>query len=132
VTSVAGDCCFVVFVAVNAPLHLHHLLGLYDLLKQHVAVAAFALCFRVFAMAEENEVGNLIDAPGWNVPFGHAHVTHLALLHRGEAGKVRAHGTRVAGHTLQLQWSVLLVIEGSRLVSSVHGYGKEKATKESE
>jgi hypothetical protein len=119
VTSVAGDCCFVVFVAVNAPLHLHHLLGLYDLLKQHVAVAAFALCFRVFAMAEENEVGDLIDAAGWDVPFDHIHVTHLALLHRREAGKVRALGALVARHALQLQWSVLLVIEGSPLVSSV-------------
>jgi hypothetical protein len=96
VTSVAVDCRFAAFVAVNAPFHLYRLLGLYDLLKHHVSMATFALCFRVFGMAEENEVGNLVDAAGGNVPFHHIHVTHLALLHRGEACKVRAQGTLMA------------------------------------
>lgn len=94
----------VALMAVHAPLHLYCLLELYHLLLHHVAMATLALdlCCGMFAMAEEDEVGNFVDPPGWYLPVRHIDVADTTLRQRRKAGQVAPCGLRVARGALEL------------------------------
>lgn len=61
-TGVAARGGLIDLVAIDAPLHLHGLLGLYHFLQHHFAMATLAFDFGegMFGMAEEYKVGRFI------------------------------------------------------------------------
>jgi hypothetical protein len=93
VTSITNGGRLVAFVTIYAPLHLYGLLDQDDLLLHDVAVTTLALdlCHRVLAVAEENKVGQFVEAARRNFSICGTDVTHFALLrYRGSLPRPRA------------------------------------------
>jgi len=104
VTSNTNDGRLVAFVTIYAPLHLYGLLDLEDLLLHDVAMTSPALdfCHRMLTVAEENKVGQFIEAARRNFSICHIDVTDFALLRCRETCQVTARRVLVARDALQL------------------------------
>ena len=83
-------------------------------------------------MAEEDEVGQLVNDRDWNLSLAHVRVTRPALRYCRKPSPVLGHDSLVTRRAAQLQGCVFPVTE--RIVSGVYGNGQgnENATKESE
>ena len=80
-----------------------------------MAAGALDLRGRMRGMAEEHEIGELVDELQRDLPLGEVGVAGLALRERRKAGTLRALGVLMAECALLLQRRVLLMVERARL-----------------
>jgi hypothetical protein len=121
-------------MAVDAPLHFQILLKLDYLLRGDITVAGgtLNLPLSMLTVAEEDKSRQLMNRSQWNLAVRHLDVTDSALRDCRKTGTIGLCRIRMAGNALQLQRSVLPVIEGTLLTCSQQDQGREKATNESE
>ena len=133
-TSIAGGHCLIQLMTVNTPFHLQSLRKLQLVLLPYIAVAsgAFNLCRCVLAMGKKYEVRQSMKPLRWNRPLADIHVTGLTLCHFGKRSQIPAFSRHVTPYALQFQRQVFLVVKRALNIRRGEGYGKAKATKESE
>lgn len=122
-------------VAAYTPLHFDGLLQLYDFLFRDRPVAGITLdlALGMRAMAEKDEVRQLVDPLERNLPLPHVGVAGAALCCCGKSGAIPLLGVLVARDALQLESCVLFMIERFVGSNSCKGdQGSAKATSESE
>jgi hypothetical protein len=129
-TRVAAHGGFILFVAVDAPLHFQRLLKIYDFLRRDIAMTTQTLDLgcRMRTVAEEDKTRQLVDQLQRDLPLSKVDVTALALRQSREARPIRPLGILVAECTLLLQRRVLLVIERPVFAPQTHApqtQGKE-------
>jgi len=104
VTDIAGNHRAAFFVAVQAPGHFERLLQLDGIACRYITVATPTFYFsnRMFAVAEEYELRQLIYPLGGDLPVrSHIDVADFALGYGGKARAVRALCVAMAGRALQ-------------------------------
>jgi hypothetical protein len=134
VTRVATHGRLVLFVAVDAPLHLQRLLNTYEFLRGDITVTTQALDLRggVRAVVEEDKVRQLMDELQRDLPITEVQVTALTLRQSRKARPIRPLRVLVAECALQFQRRMLLMIQWPVLALTPQTQGKENASNESE
>ena len=103
-TRVATDGCFVLLVAIDAPLHFQRLLHRDDLLRGDIAVTSGTIDLRrrMRAVTEEHKIRQLVDELLRDLSVGQIRVTGLALRQGRKAGPIGAPGVLMTEGTLLL------------------------------
>ena len=83
-------------------------------------------------MGKKYEIWQTIKPLRWNHPLPDLHMAGPTLRHFGKRSQISAFCRNVTSDALQFQRQVLFMAKRPRNVCPAEGYGKAKATKESE